>query len=138
MAEPWFPTVASVRTLITTSLSDAQVAEIMEDAYAMTARCIDSLPDATKKAIVKYVTAHIISGIPGASSMTGSGAVTSESLGDASISFASRTMGSDLRGSTFGEAALALDPFGCLNRIGKGTATVDVLRSSSRHRNDIT
>lgn len=135
--EDWFPTVASVRVLITTSLTDAQIEEIMQDAYAMTARCIDSLPDATKKAIVKYVTAHIISGIPGASSFTGSGAVSSESLGDASISFATRTMGTNLNGSTFGEMAIMLDPNGCLNRLGKGKATIDVLRSASRHRTDV-
>jgi len=135
MAETWFPSVASVRTLITTSLTDVQIQEIMEDAYAMTARCIDSLPEATKSAIVKYVTAHIISGLPSASSMTGSGAVSSESLGDASISFATRTLGSDLRGTTFGETAIALDPNGCLNRLGKGKATIDVLRSTTRPRN---
>lgn len=134
--EDWFPTVASVRVLISTTLTDEQIQEIMLDAHAMTARCIDSLPEATKKAIVKYVTAHIISGIPGASSMTGTGAVSSESLGDASISFATREMGSDLKGTTFGQTAIALDPNGCLNRIGKGTATIEVLRSSSRHRND--
>lgn len=129
--EPWFPSVDSVRTLIETTLTDAQIQELMVDAWVMTQACIEDLPDATKATIVKYVTAHIISGLP-SSAGGGTGAVTSESLGDASVSYATRELGSDLRGSTYGQMAIALDRSGCLARLGKGTATIDVLRFGCR------
>lgn len=107
------PTPTEVRTIITTSLDDAALTVFIADAAMMVDQCpkVAAYPDAQQKAIVRWVTAHLIA-------VTAQGGVagqlTSKSLGDASESYASGAVGSDLKSSPYGQQAIALDPSGCL------------------------
>jgi len=121
------PSAAEVRAIITTSLTDPAIEAMIEDAELMVEACIASMTCQRKTAIIKWVTAHLISSM---SSITsgGTGVITSDSLGDASRSYAKPTLDSTgLFGSTYGQQAMALDPNGCLAALGMRKTLFKVL-----------
>jgi hypothetical protein len=74
-------------------------------------------------AIIKWLTAHLIAS-RGDGMAGGSGVLLSNSLGDASKTFAEGTLGARLQSSHYGQQALALDPSGCLGKLGATRATL--------------
>lgn len=121
------PTVGDVRIIITTSMTDDQIQAIIDDASLMVHRCVLVLACDLQAAIIKWVTAHLIASLSTASS-GGTGVVTGESLGDASISYAKPQLQSfGLASTTYGLQAIGLDPNGCLTTIGLRRTLVEVL-----------
>jgi hypothetical protein len=121
------PTVSQVRTIITTELTDDQIESIIDDAVLMVENCVASLSESLQRAIVKWVSAHLIASLS-VHTNGGAGNITSESLGDASTSYSLPTLKSDGLGTTtYGLQAIALDPNGCLAMIGQRRTLVKVL-----------
>lgn len=120
------PSVADVRIVITTSLSDAGVQAMIDDAALIVEQCaaVVAASSAKQKAIVKWVAAHLIAGVPGSTA----GQKTSKSIGDASETYASTQLGVNLSGSTYGQRALLLETSGCLANIGKARAFVQLMQ----------
>lgn len=121
------PTVDDVRQIITTTLEDTVIQSLIDAAGLMVNRCITSLSCDLQAEIIKWVTAHLISSMSTQTS-GGSGIVTSESLGDASVSYAKPVLGTTgLTTTTYGMTAIALDPNGCLTTLGLRKTIVEVL-----------
>ena len=113
-------TVADVRLIIGSELSDAQITAAIADTGLMAAKCLAAISDEpTRDAVQKYLTAHLLTTI----SSGGAGVATSSSLGDASDSYATGHFGKGLRSSSYGQMAIALDPNGCVSKIGNPKAT---------------
>jgi len=121
------PTLADVRAIIATSLTDGQLQAVIDDAALIAEGCaaVAGYPATRQAAIVKYITAHLLAGSAG--SATGSGAITQKALGDASESYAAGQLGMDLKSSQWGSKALLLDPSGCLATLGRQRAYFEVL-----------
>ena len=117
------PTPTEVKTIIATSLDDASVQVFIDDAALIADQCpaVLSYPDDRQKAIVRWLTAHLIAS---ANRSSGGGQLTSKALGDASESYAVGTAGTELASTSYGRQAIALDPSGCLERVGKTRAFV--------------
>lgn len=117
------PTASEVRLTITTGLSDDAVAQFIADAVLIADDCssIAGFSEAKQKAIIRYLAAHLIS-INDASARK-----VSESIGDASESFSTPVLSDNLRGTTYGQQAIALDTSGCLGKTGKTPITFKVL-----------
>lgn len=129
------PLVEDVRLIIETSLSDAQVQAMIDDAALLVSACVESLECARQTAIIKWVTAHLIANLSTATS-GGAGVVTQESLGDASISYAKPPLlGEGLKSTTYGQQAIALDPNGCIASLGRNQAKVFLLGRNPSNRN---
>lgn len=112
------PTAAQVIALTGTSLAEATVSAIIDDAALLVEGCVSTYSADRQAAIVKWVAAHLIAS-------TGSeGVLTSDKLGDAQQSYARAQTGMALRGTTYGQQALLLDTTGCLSRLGMGRATL--------------
>jgi hypothetical protein len=113
-----------VRVVIATALTDPQVQALIDDAALIAEACpmVATYEAARQKAIVKWLTAHLISQQSGKG-----GQLTQKALGDASESYAAGTMGMNLGGSRYGIQALALDPSGCLAQLGMRRASFKVL-----------
>lgn len=116
------PTAAEVTALVSGNWDDAVVNAVIADAVLMIDNaCFDAYAEDKKTSITKWVAAHMLAS-------TGSdGTVTSEKLGDASISFARGTLGDGLKGTTQGQQALLLDTNGCLMQLGRAKATIEPL-----------
>jgi hypothetical protein len=112
------PSAADVQTII--AATDAQANAAIEDAALIAETCVTSLAGDRQKAIIKYLAAHLIASGIGAQK-------TSERLGDASVSWARAQMGQGLLGTSYGQQAIALDPNGCLLKIGKVKAFMETL-----------
>lgn len=112
------PTVADVRVIITTTLTDDQITDQITLAEALASQCsgVSNASTTIQAAIVKYITAHFIAMISG-----GGGVVQSETLGDASKSYAvaQPSSGAGLNASRYGQQAVMLDTTGCLAKLGK-------------------
>lgn len=114
------PSATEVRAVIDlpASLADATIDAFVDDAEALASQCsaVLSSDAAIQKAILKWLTAHMLSGRYGTS-----GAVTSKSLGDASENYADgqRTFGLGLASTHYGQMALQFDASGCLARLGR-------------------
>lgn len=105
------PTNNAVRLIIDTDLQGPDVDAFIDDADAMTARCLSGQPDGVVRTINKWVAAHLIY----SSGRGGDGqGLTSQRLGDASESYQRGQLGMGLSASYYGQQALALDPTGCL------------------------
>lgn len=117
------PTVDEVRSVITTSLSDAQVLTMIADAALVVSRCpsIADAPESVQSAVVRWAAAHLIA------IREPSGLVTQKSMGDASESYARAPLGVGLSGTFYGQQAILLDPTGCLERLGRQRAFMRVL-----------
>ncbi|QDP55372.1 MAG: hypothetical protein Tp176DCM1853251_56 [Prokaryotic dsDNA virus sp.] len=123
---PTLPTASEVIAITGTAMSEALVSALIDDAALVVAdsTCFSGYSDEKQTAIIKWLAAHIVASTgPGAKT----GALTSRKLGDAQQSFARATMGEGLRGTLYGQQALALDTNGCLAGIGKGRASVQVI-----------
>jgi hypothetical protein len=115
------PTAADVRAIIETSLTDGQIEALIADAALAAEKCLLKYDEARQKAIVKWLTAHLIA------STGGNGVLTSQKLGDASETYARATLGDGLKGTTYGQQALLLDTCGCLARLGRARASVEAI-----------
>lgn len=113
-------TVADVRLIYSGTESDAQIEAAIATVLVMAARCLALMPDdATRDQVTKYLVAHLLTII----ASNGAGVTTSSSLGDASDTYASGHFGKGLRGSSYGQMAIALDPNDCVSKIGNPRAT---------------
>lgn len=119
---PTLPTASDVIALTETGLSAAVVTTLIDDAALVAGDCITGYADDRQTAIIKWLAAHMV-----ASTDAGGGTLTSDKLGDASQSYARATMGDGLRGTIYGQQALALDTNGCLTTRGKGRASVEII-----------
>lgn len=120
---PTLPSAADVIAITGTSLPETVVTALIQDAALVAANCISQYDGPRQTAIIKWLAAHMIA----STAQGGESVLTSDKLGDASQTFARATLGAGLRGSMYGQQALALDPSGCLARKGNGTATVQVI-----------
>ncbi len=120
------PSVDDVRVIISTSKDDTAISAYITDAVLIAEGCpaIAEMSEARQQAIVKYLTAHLISTAPGAG---GGGVLTQKSLGDASETYASGMLGMGLESTPFGIQALAFDTSGCLRTLGKIRASLYAL-----------
>lgn len=115
-------TIADVRLIYSGSASDPQVQAAINDAGIMAAKCLAAIEDAaTRDAVQKYLAAHLLTVIDS----SGVGVATSSKLGDASDSYATGGLGKGLRSSAYGQMAIALDPNGCVAKIGNPRATFE-------------
>lgn len=119
------PTIAEVRRIITSAQDDAAVQMAIDDAGLLVEPCVSSWSDARATAIIRWMAAHLLSSMSGASGSSKS--LASKSLGDASESYARATLGDQLKGSTYGQQALTLDSGCCLLKLGKRPASFKVL-----------
>jgi hypothetical protein len=123
------PTPAAVEILLTGAVNaslDATVQAFIDDASALVSlcACIDTLPDAVKTAIVKYLAAHLYT----VQASGGAGAKTMEQLGDARVAWASpSTVGEGLKMTSYGQTALQYDTTGCLLGLGQKPLQFEVL-----------
>lgn len=120
------PSVPDVRAIITTAAADGVVQAFITDAEALTQACLASQPTALKATIVKWVAAHLLASV-GLDSGEKAPDVTSRRLGDAAESFARPTPGEGLAATSYGKHAIALDPTGCLSRLGRRAAEFHTL-----------
>jgi hypothetical protein len=116
------PSAAEVRAIITTGATDATIVLVVAHAALMAEACIEDLDAARQKAILTYMAADILAA---AISSGGQGAKTSESLGDASVSWASNLAGAEYGKSAYWQRAVMLDPNGCIKRLGMRRATLE-------------
>lgn len=119
---PTLPTASDVIALTGTALPEAVVTSLIADAALVAGECLTGYSDDRQTAIIKWLAAHMV-----ASTDAGGATLTSEKLGDASQTFARATMGEGLKGTIYGQQALALDINGCLAGRGKGRASVEVI-----------
>ena len=121
------PTAAEVRAIISLPLTvvDATIDAMVDAAVLLASNCagvVSATPELQKE-ILRWIAAHLLS------TFARSGAVTQQSLGDASESYASGSLvlGEGLRGSWYGQQAILLDPTGCLRRLGNVKPQLKVL-----------
>ena len=116
-------TVADVRLIYSGPASDAQITAAIATVQVMAAKCLAGMPDdATRDEVTKYLVAHLLTMTVDSN---GAGIAQSSSLGDASDSYNVGAMGKGLRSSGFGQIAIALDPTGCIARLGNPRATFE-------------
>jgi len=116
------PDVATVQALFSEPHPEALVQAMIDDAAMMADNpCVQGYPATRQAAIVRWLAAHMLA------STNRDGVLTSDKLGDAQQSYARATTGEGLRGTTYGQQALLLDFNGCLSRIGKPRATIEVV-----------
>ena len=126
MSDLSLPSVAEVRSVIATGLTDEQIEALIVDACLVVDQCsaVAGYDADVQAAIIKYWTADIISTI----SNQGAGVVTSDRLGDAARSFSA---GNDKTATSFyRQRAYDFDPSGCLRRIGKPQASFQSLSTN--------
>lgn len=123
----YLPSVDDVRAVISTSLTDSQITQMILEADAITSQCsgIASSGEILRAAINKYFVAHMIALLSG----NGSGVVQSESLGDASVSYVQALVPNlgTLSSTRYGQQAITLDTSGCLANLGKMRVSFKVL-----------
>lgn len=124
---PTLPTSSEVIALTATDFSEAVVGAIIADAALIAEGCIASYDDARQTAIIKWLACHLIASTNGASG-GGSGSITSEKLGDAATSFSKSALtGEGMKATHYGQQAMLLDTNGCLSRLGRARASVQVI-----------
>lgn len=114
------PSASVVIDLTGTSLSVSVVSGIIDDAALMAEKCIKGFDADRQEAILKWLAAHLIT-------TTDGGTLTSEKLGDASESYKAATVSDGINGTIFGQQAIGLDPTGCLARLGRAKASIEVV-----------
>lgn len=113
------PTAAVVIALTGTELPEAVVTAIIDDAALMANDCLSPLSAEVQEAALKWLSAHLVA------SSDGEGQVSSEKLGDASVTYARGTLGDGISGTMYGQQAIALAP--CLAYLGRARATIGVI-----------
>lgn len=119
---PTLPTSSDVIAITGSTLPSAVVDALIADAALVAGDCITPYAADRQTAIIKWLAAHMI-----ASTDANGGTLTQDKLGDASQSYARATLGENLRGTIYGQQALALDTNGCLVTRGKGRASVEII-----------
>lgn len=115
------PTASTVLALTGLDVDTTVVDAVIDDAAILADPCSASWTEEQETAILKWLAAHLLAS-------THDGAVTkSESLGDASMTWQRPQVGEALRGTSYGQQALALDHTGCLIRRGRPKATMEVI-----------
>lgn len=113
------PDAADVIAITGTKLSSTIVELIINSAELMAADCLVGYDDDVQTAALLWLSAHLVA------STSGSGAVTSRKLGDASKSYATAQLGNGIMGTSYGQQAVALIP--CLGLLGRPTALIEVI-----------
>lgn len=118
------PTREEVRAVYPTALTDGQLDAMIADAALIAEGCVAvaTYTTARQASIVKWVAAHLLASLGGAL-----GSITQKALGDGSETYARGQFGANLAGTLQGQQAIALDPSGCLARLGQRKAFVKVL-----------
>lgn len=117
------PTPEQVQRLLSVTFSTEELEDAISDAGLMLNACAKLYDDERQAALVKYLAAHLL-----ASSQVGAaGSLASESVDGTSYSRATATLGQNLKGTTFGQQALLLDPNGCLQSLGEMNARLWVV-----------
>lgn len=119
------PTPTQVKAIIATKLADDTIQSLILAARNSANDCIKGLADDLQIQILTWLTAHFIAMMNQGTS--GSKALTSKSLGDASESYNIVKVGEGLKGTSYGQMAIFLDPNGCLIKRGKMGVTWEVL-----------
>jgi len=117
------PDRRDVIALTGSTLSEDIVNAIIDDAALVVSGCIVNLDAARQTAIIKWVAAHMVA----STSSGGGGVLSSQKLGDASESYARGELGKALNSSYYGQQAIALDPNGCLRKIGQPSVGFQVI-----------
>lgn len=112
--------VADVKLIVSTDLTDPAIEFFIDLAEAATARCASQWSASLTDQINTLVAAHMIETSP-----QGAKTVSSVSLGDASETYLRASLGEGLRSSVWGQQALLLDPTGCLRRLGSMRASLE-------------
>ena len=112
-------TAAEVIALTGTSLPEAAVGAIIDDALLIAADCIAGVSEARADSAIKWLSAHLVA------SLGSEGVLTSRKLGDASKSYARAQVGDGIAGTTYGQQAIAILP--CLARVGRARASIEVM-----------
>lgn len=116
------PDAATVLALTGLDIPVPVVESVIDDAALMADNaCMQGYPEERQRAIVKWLSAHLLT------STAGGGMLSSEKLGDAQDSYARATLSDGLKGTTYGQQALLLDPNGCLLKLGKSRASIEVV-----------
>lgn len=115
------PDVTDVRAIIATDYDDATITALIDDAALIGESCLSSLSSDRQKSAIKWLTAHMLA----STNDTSGKQLESESLGDASKSFQKSTMGEGLKGTAYGQQAIAIAP--CLLRASQNTASIQVV-----------
>lgn len=119
---PTLPTASDVIALTGTSMAEAVVASIIDDAALFAEGCISQYSDARQTAIIKWVAAHMVQATSGGTSLQ------SQKLGDASETYARSSLSGDgLQATHYGQQALSLETSGCLAGRGRARASVQVI-----------
>lgn len=113
------PSASDIIELTGTSLSETLINTLIAQAQLIAATCLSGASDELETAVLFWLTAHLVA------STSRSGAVTSYKLGDASESYATAQVGDGIRGTTYGQQAIALLP--CLATYGRATASLEVI-----------
>lgn len=116
------PTIDELRAIVTTSLDDAALEALIGDVSLMVAACVEALEGDRQAAIIKYATADLIAGTV---QNSGAGALVSQSLGDASETYAQQSTSNQFGGTAYWRSAVLLDPNGCLQKLGRRRATFE-------------
>jgi hypothetical protein len=121
------PTVEQVRAICPApNLTDAQVQSFIDDAALMAEDCVSAQSAARQVGVIKWLAAHLIS-TAGVATGAASGVIQSQSLGDASESYAVAATADMLKGTAFGQQAMLMDPTGCLANLGKRKSTFQII-----------
>ena len=118
---PAKPQASDVIALTGTEQSESVVSQIIDDAALIASECIAGYDEYRQRSILKWLAAHLLA------STQEDGVRTSERLGDAQDQFARAKMGDSLKGTTYGQQAIALDTNGCLARLGRAKARLRVV-----------
>lgn len=102
------PTPEQVQALLTVQFTDAEITSFLDDAILLLGEGV--YDGARETAILKYLTAHLITITPKGSE----GVLSAKKIEDLSYSYARGSLGEGLRSTTFGQQALALDVKGML------------------------
>lgn len=115
------PQPSDVLELTGLDFPEPVVSSVIDDAALMAERCSSAWSDAQETSILKWLSAHLL-----ASTQDG-GVLTSEKLDDASESYSRASVGDGISGTVYGQQAIALDPTGCLARLGRAKADMQVI-----------
>lgn len=126
---PSYPGPEDVRYIITTSLDESALQSYIDDAALMASPCIFNYTPDRQRAIIKWLTAHLLSSSPNNGSGSGGQTLASQRLGDASETYVNPAPSSleGLASTSYGRMAMSFDTNGCLMAVGQKPAIFQVL-----------
>ncbi len=119
------PSVADVRLIITSPLTDAQIQALINDTVVLCGLCsvIEGYPSDRQAIIIKLMVAHFMT------LNSGKGARTSKSLGDASEAYVAIPVTWAAGSTSYGQQALMFEPSGCLANLGRRKPVLQTLQT---------